>query len=474
MTTSNKSTDQSVQEMISDYDAVEQNQPADTTPGTVNRDIIDTTGQQVSTTYSEIEQVRLPSSLRNAGLVSEGGLSQFGLNFDLVQSGAVEATGTIYFQKTTVPTTIVDFPAGTIVQTRPSTTGSSTKFVTLTATRLSPSTTLNPANRKYEVSAPIIAVVAGADGNVGPGSINTLATPNRNIDSIVNKEATSGGTDVESNTDFATRILARTDTTDFGTKTGYISLVSEQFPDLLEVAVAGPGDTALVRRQFGNEADLYIIGASNSTFTDTITVSGASSDLLITHPVVSISSVVGVTNSGVYVPGVDVQFTKDTSAAYGGSIQAFDRLTWLSANRPGATQQIRATGLYDATVGMVQDYLDSDDVRFVTADVLAKAATRIGVVVTASATAFSGYDRTSLANTAQLAVINGLTNFTLGQSISQSDIVSLIGNVSGIDKVQIPLTEFRKSTESAGTVSDSVEIPTSSYARADTITITVS
>ncbi len=473
MATVGKGTDQSVQEMTERYTATDQGEPADVSPGTVNRDLIDSVASQVSSAFDEIESVRLFQSLKNADLVSSDGLSQIGLTYDVVRLDATKATGTVYFQRKTVPTKIIDFPIGTVVQTTTSATGATTKFVTLTAAQLSTTTTQNPANRLWEASASIIAVVAGSAGNVGPGAINQLETINRNIDSIVNKEATTGGEDVEANTDFATRIRAKTAGSSVGTESGYISKLKETFAILTDVAVAGPGDPAMVRDQFGNEIDIYLRGSSNASFQDIMLASGQTTDNIATAPVAAITSVVGTTTGTIYAVGTDVVLTPDTGPVYGYSTNAFDKLTWQTSNRPWAGQRITVTGEYDVVVNQVQDYLDSDDNRFVTADTLAKAGARIGIVVQASAVSFAGYDRTTLATTVQTALSDGLTQYALGQDVLQSDIVNIISSVAGIDEVSIPLTELRRSTDASGTVSDSITINKNNYARLNSATITV-
>lgn len=471
-----KSQSESSQNIINNYEAVVGGNGPDTSAGTVNLDIIDPVAQQVSDAYTSIENTRLLTSWQDAGsdAVTIDGMSPIGLNLDVYALGATKATGTVYFQKATQPTVIVDFPIGTVVRTQPDTDVSTIKFVTTTAARLSPDTTLNPENRRYEVSATVEAVVAGSDGNVGPGSIDTLDTPNRNIDTLTNKEATTGGSDAEDTEAYAARLRAATSSIGLGTEAGYATTLQSLFSDIEQIKIAGPGDSALVREEFGNEADIYLVGASYSTFTNVLYVSGADFEYLTTHPATVVSSVVGTTTGINYVLGTDVRFDQDTSAVYGGSTKAFDKITWLSGTRPGTGQNISVTGQYSLLVNNVQDYLDRDDARFVTSDILAKEATRVGIVITATASALSGYDRTTLESNIQSALIDGLTEYNMGTDVNQSDIVSMIGNVEGVDKVGIPLTELRKTTEDSGTLDDPVSITTAQYARYQSSTITVS
>jgi|SRR5665213_629011 len=442
----------------------------DTTPGTVNRDIIDTTAAMLSAAYNAIETTREMASLSNAALITPNAMSQIGLNYGQTQTQPQLSLGTVFFQKFTPPTKIVDFPSGTIVLTQPALNGAVTQYVTTAAAQLNPATPLNPTNYKYEVSAPIVALVAGANGNVGPGAINQLATPNRNIDAVINKAATIDGTDLEDNVTFANQILVETSSDAFGTSGGTATIILQNFPQVIATVIAPPGDPALVRQQYGNEVDAYLLGASFAVFTDLITVSGGTTDATITHPVVSLTSVIGGTNGTTYVLNTDVALVKDVSPVYGNSVRAFDKIQWLSANRASAGQTVAVTGFYDANVVAVQNFLNLPTTRFATEDILAKSATRVGLVVGAQISAFSGYDRTSLINNVTDAVINGLSNYTMGQSVLQSDIVDIIAAVPGVNEVGIPLNALYETGQPIA-VNDSITVLKTNYIRSDVVTI---
>lgn len=470
MATISKSQEQASSDMVGRYTAEESGTTPDTSPGSVNLDIIDTVAQSVSDAYSELETAREMASLKNAGIITSDGMSQIGLNYDMVQLAATKATGTIWFQKTTAPSGRIDFPIGTVVRTQKATDGTSVKFLTTTSASLTTSTSINPANRRYEVSASIIAVDAGSDGNVGPGSINSLDTPNRNIDAVVNKEGTTGGTDLEDNSVYAARILDKTTGTTVGTHDGYVALITEQFPTVTQIGIAGPTDPIMLRKQWGNEVDVYVLVSTATNFTDSIRYTGSTSQYFSVHPVLTVSSIVGTTVS--YALNTDVRFDKDTSVAYGYSAKSLDKITWISSNRPPVGAYVTVTGTYDSAIAEIQSYLDTGDVRFVTSDLLVKSATEIGIVMTIQVTTFSGYNRTAVGTAVSTAVTDALADYGMGQDVAQSDIISIIGSVEGVDDVTVPITNFRKTTDSVGTSSDVIAISTAEYARISTITVT--
>ena len=471
MSTISKSQSQASSEIQSSYTDSSQQPSADVSPGTVHRDIIDSVANEVSTTFSSINQTQLLASLQNALLVTPNALSAFGLNWDVIQGQAVAATGTVTFQKVIQPTININFPAGTVVQTAVNQQGATVQFVTTAAVAITPQTVYNPTDRAWEVTAPIVALVAGSAGNVGPGAVNQLATPNRNIDAVTNLFATSGGSDIQPNNVYAAAILAKTAGSTLGTAGGYQSSILANFPSITAVAVAGPGNPAMQRAQYGDEIDIYLLGTSFSFYIESQLASGSSQDLLTVHPTVSLSSVVGTTSGIHFVVGTDVTLLKDTSVVFGNSVNAFDYVQWLTTNRPGAGQTFTVSGFYDANVDAVQSYLNEPQVRFVTANILAKSATRVGLQISANITAESGVNRPTLVSQVQSAVVNGLTNFGLGQNVTQSTIVDIISAVSGVQEVTIPFNELAPTGSPLGTVEDEIVVLSNAYPRVDSCTI---
>ena len=471
MSTVSKSQSQSSSEIRSSYTDSSQQPLADVSPGTVHRDIIDSVSSEVSSTFSSIEQTRLLSSLQNALLVTPNALSAFGLNWDVVQGQAVAATGTVTFQKLILPTIIISFPAGTLVQTTPDKQGNVTKFVTTAAATINAQTPYNTIDRAWEVTAPVVALVAGSAGNVGPGAINQLATPNRNIDAVTNQFATSGGSDIQPNNLYANAVLAKTAGSTLGTAGGYKSSILANFPSITDVAVAGPGNPAMQRAQYGDEIDIYLLGASFAFYSANLIASGAGTDLLNVHPTVSLSSVVGTTTGTNFVVNTDVSLSKDTSVVFGNSVNAFDRVQWNTVNRPGAGQKFTVNGFYDANVPAVQNYLNGDQVRFVTAAILAKSATRVGLQVNVNITADSGVNRSSLSSQVQTAIINGIASYGLNRNVTQSAIVDLIAATPGVNEVIIPFNQLSITGAVPGTVEDEIVMLATSYPRVDSAVV---
>jgi len=278
----------------------------------------------------------------------------------------------------------------------------------------------------------------------------------------------------DGNEGYVTKIEEVTSGLTLGTKTGFQSLIQDQFSNVAGVEVVAPTDDEMSRNQFGGSVDVYIFGELPTNFSETFSSTNETKYKLDKRPVLSLSSVVGATNGTTYSQGVDYQLSRDTSVIFGFSTRAFDYIEWLaSGNSPQFPQTFRVLGQYDKQVEDVQNYLDHDDRKFPASDILVKRASRIGIVINASALAFAGRNRTDLQSIVEASVIDSLTNYTMGDNVEQSDLVRLIGNIDGIDRVTIPFTDLRKSEEDSGTVHDSISIDKTSYVRIDSIDVDV-
>ena len=122
----------------------------------------------------------------------------------------------------------VTVPVGTVVSTIGSTSAPQVTFATTTPITFTPALApnyFNPSTGLYEQTTSIIAQSVGASGNVAAGTITRLVSGVTGISSIINNKATTGGTDVESNTAFASRIQIKLSGNNVGTPNGIISLM---------------------------------------------------------------------------------------------------------------------------------------------------------------------------------------------------------------------------------------------------------
>ena len=104
---------------------------ADVMPGQVLRDIIiNAPSTTISNLYSQINQVSINQSIANANLMSTADLDNLLANFGITRNGAATAFGQVTFYTSTLPSTAIIIPAGTILGTNLSTTATEMTFTT--------------------------------------------------------------------------------------------------------------------------------------------------------------------------------------------------------------------------------------------------------------------------------------------------------------------------------------------------------
>jgi len=164
----------------------------DTSIGSTVRKWIDVAAEQIAPAYALTD---LDQWIYTIDTKEGAALDDFCTLFGIYRIAAKRATGTIQFTRPNVATTNIPIPAGTVVATGSTPT---ITFVTVSAVWLLKGTS--------SVIAPIQAVNAGVSGNLPVGSITLLGSNLSGIsNTLVQPDATSGGTDAESDASLRTR-----------------------------------------------------------------------------------------------------------------------------------------------------------------------------------------------------------------------------------------------------------------------------
>ena len=138
--------------------------------------------------------------------------------FGVTRHPAEKTEGVVYFIRSVPRDENITIPAGTIVSTLKDSEGKAYRYLTQDEVVLVAGTS--------EIAAPIIAQSAGADFNVGPGSIKKTVVHIRGVDAVENRTEwiTSEGTDTESDESLRKRaFLAWEELTQGSTERAYIS-----------------------------------------------------------------------------------------------------------------------------------------------------------------------------------------------------------------------------------------------------------
>jgi uncharacterized phage protein gp47/JayE len=427
---------------------------ADTLEGTVLRDIvIEAVSQEIANAYTEISTLEKAQSVNYANDLTIQQMDDLAANFDLTRKAATYSTGFVTFSAFTQPNSDIqigsgDGSGGVIVTTRTLDDGSVVQFVTTQTVFLRSTAVQDPTYGTYDVTAPIVAMFAGISGNVGSNNIVVIQQPIPGINTATNRLATSGGTDLESNSALAQRIIAKAQARNLDTKAGYRSLVISQ-PGILDASVVGPNDPEAVRNQFGNEVDIYLLGTNPAQAQQVTTFYNGTLEYLIDNrPVTSVIGVIGLSNAVPFTfsQGVDYNLSLDITTPYAKSVLASDKLAWsVLGAKPDAGSLFTIAYVYDKNVPDTQNLLELEDNRVLTADVLAKEAIEVFIDIGFTATATGGYDKT----TVQTQIIAALTTIIntggLGARVEQSDLVYQIRNtVQGISSIILPFTTLAR------------------------------
>ena len=417
-----------------------------TLSGTVVRNaVIDAPANEMSLIYEEIDNTKKLRSLRYADEISVEDLNSIGANYSLTRLPGSFSSGIITFRVLNFTTSESDIviPSGTLVQTESTIDLSAIIFQTTTTVTLlsaSAGSYFNTDTGFYEISVPIQCLSEGMIGNVAPGSISILTTPIERIYSVFNSYSTVGGNDIETNTDFANRILERLRGNNVGTKAGLKSLAQNFSTAVVDVSVVGPNDVEMIRNEYGGSVDVYILGDTLSTITETRVYTGTISDfILFNQPIVDVLSVSGTYLGGSYVFDRDVDYSVviDSNSLLWGSVEAESKVVWLGVKVPdiGTSFQIEYT--YNKLISDLQNEYNLDEKNILGSDILVRKAVEKLVNISAQITLLSGFNSSDVITNCVAAVSTFVNSLRLGQRLNQSDIIGTIESVSGVDSVNI-------------------------------------
>jgi uncharacterized phage protein gp47/JayE len=261
----------------------------DTKPGTVARDLfVDGQAFEVSDVYELLQEI---ASLQSIANMTGDNLTNYGFNFGAVRKTGTKSNGQVVltFRNIDVDTTI---PAESTVSTRNGLTFTTISSVTAqtsdanalraTATRLREELDIAGITDQFALEVTVQAQNIGSSGNIASYSI--VSHNIAGVNSVTNVSSFSGGSDLENDAAFRSRILATFAGANTGTSLGYRSLVLA-LADSLDALVVEPGDVLMTRdgtttttdsdgntivleSGTGGKVDIYVLGENLQDATD--------------------------------------------------------------------------------------------------------------------------------------------------------------------------------------------------------------
>jgi len=163
----------------------------DTNTGSVTRKIIDAVAESISEAYIDSHMQQYQYDI-DSKVGSD--LDAFCALFGIYRLAARRGSGSVTFTRTGAATATAFIPVNTQVN---SNTSPSQGFLTLTGAIMAPGVT--------SVTVPVQAIIAGPDGNVGPGLVTRISSPLAGISGVTNTEALTGGAIQEGDEDLRNR-----------------------------------------------------------------------------------------------------------------------------------------------------------------------------------------------------------------------------------------------------------------------------
>lgn len=356
----------------------------DTKPGSVARDLfVDIQADELEKVYSLISLISNKQSFATAVGTD---LDKLARNFGFTRRSGAPASGTVIFSLDSLDLDR-EIPEGTVVSTRSGISfrtignyamiASERNIYSANASRVRKQLDVAGAASGFAIEVPVEAINPGSSGNVGSYKIVTQSLP-FNF-SVLNISATSGGSDIESDSLFRTRFLTTFSGASIGTAAGYANAILQD-EQVLDLLVVEPGNSLMLRdgteilegdfnsrrvvsSGTGGKVDIYVLGKSLrevsesfiffnksatgdvsdsindhilGNFNQDITLTsmerrfdGISKNNIPFQPVDSIVTVSGET-SGALTEGVNFSLIKDLNADTGGSPFGFDKIRFLS------------------------------------------------------------------------------------------------------------------------------------------------
>jgi len=346
-----------------------------------------------------------------------------GTTYKLERSAGTFAVVTAIFYTATAPTAAIFIPAGTQIQTTGTSFVSPVVFETVAdySVALSATASFFSYDRsRYEFPVLSTAMNTGSDSNVGTGTIISMASSIAQISGVTNLTASSGGSDIESDEDFRSRIQSKKTGRDLNTVNGLTAYVeSAGFIDAHTVRVED------VDAERATGVDVFIIDTYIAAATQTFTYQTHIPRYYFENPpVVTVSSVESSISGIVSSSNYDVNIDNTTPLRRSAHAQDYIEIRAAASLTPGTTFDVTYT--YRADIAQLQSTFELDDNNVLTADPLVKHAYPLSFIINATLTLKTNADGPTTRNRVRNALIQFLATYRLGQDIQKSDIIIVL------------------------------------------------
>jgi len=386
--------------------------------------------------YSDLDTINGSFNPSNWANMTDYQVEQLASTWKLTRKSATASQAVVTFYKRSAPLSPITIPAGTIVTTNTGEAITPLSFVSDSDVILD-NTKWNQSTGRYEVSVVMTCSSVGVSTNIASETIvNTSLTT---VDGCINKSASYGGTDQETNEHLANRIITASQGRVLGTIAGYQTLIST-ISGITDTAIVTADEDGATRSTYGNEVDIVIVGEVFESVIDEITYSEQTRIIMSKQPVKAINYVKNVTTNTV-LPISAYTFVKDTSAMTYSSVDALDRIVINTPSYFSSGDIIQISYTINSLIKTTQDVLDLPENKIIGSNVLVREGivdlVNIAFTVKANATKST----TEMEQEITDAVYQYINSLQLGDAIEQSDIVFFLRTeFSYIDNIIVPFS----------------------------------
>ena len=356
-------------------------------------------------------------------------IDEKGSDYNLIRKAATSSTLTLRFA--TSSSVNANLLSGTTART-------SVGIEYGTTTDVTNQPVIADSNGMYHLDAIASATIEGTASQVPVNRVNLLVPPISGFSSVTNITPSSGGTDAETDSDFLARIIQSEKGRNLDTKYGYKNFFAGQ-TGVSDVYVAVNSDP-LMKRGEGAETDIYIMGANDTSASDTLTYDAATMGgaIILNHQ--PVDSVVSVTQNGVsLVVGTNYTVALDFGG-FAGSNKAVDKIILITPAVDGDVFVI--SYIYNELIGNLQTMLTTDENNVVASDILLKEAIDIPVDIEMDVVKSAGYSSSTVNDLLTTAIENYFSGQMLAGGAYEDDIVSIGKATVGVDHIKIPLVKL--------------------------------
>lgn len=457
----------------------------DLTEGTPERDIFieaPISGQLITLWNKLIYAAKLHSPVIYYNDLDLSDIQNYCLNYNVTRRAATYSTGAVTFFTYAEPATDISILSGTKVSTS---TTPEVEFVTTSAVTLpylTRNSYYNATNSRWEIVANIQAVNPGAEYRAGSSSITKMGTSVSGISGCINTSVVSGGTAEETTEAMLRRVVDKFQGRGLGTTVGVKSFVENY---ATAVSVVESTDPYMLRDGgVGGAVDIYVIGSTSTTVTDTISISstGLTSPLTVSYtstgirtayqPITSISSV--VVNSTV-LSSTYYTLTKDTGLL-ARSTDSFDRVTLTSAGLAAvgpfeAGDTIYITYIYNSLLATIDSELVSQLNHYMNRDYLVREMIPVTIDVYMQIKESTGQDFNAQKASWELAISDQIASVKTEGSVELADIVGVIKSKSTVDNVDLTTVALTNTGGGTKTTYGDILLGKTQYPITGTITL---